>query len=586
MVSASADVRTIYTFGTGATKLKLFDWSNLTAAEKAHLDVNSWADPALKLSQWAGLSVIGQTAARAPGALVGFIRGQNGLEDDNGSADIPFRGRENVLGDIVSAETVYVKKSNFDYDDAGHLAFRNSTATRQGVLYAAANDGMLHAINADTGRELWSYIPSMVLPRLYKLADKNYVHEFFVDGTPEIGDVYDGSSWRTILVGGLNKGGTGYYALDITNPLAPKALWQYCDDPSLCTQTDANMGFSYGNPVITKLGSEWVVLFTSGYNNADGKGYLYAVNAFTGANKFAPIATGCTGANCGISKIAPWIESFEDNSTARVYGGDLDGNLWRFDVNNIIAPAGRDALKLAQVGNPPSLIQSITTKPGLAKVENDTVVFVGTGRFLGVSDKTDSSVNSFYAIKDKLSATGLGSVRTNGALVKQTLTFGTSTNGQNIIKNSNNAVDWTAKSGWYLDLPNVGERVFTDPAVVLGIVTFTTNIPTIADPCSGGGVSWLYELNWKTGGSSLGAEKTASGDLITAKFLANEFATRPVVVQLPNGEIITITQLNTGDVVDITSGQVLNNSVVIDPLNKPDSVQGHRTGWREIIPER
>ena len=100
----------------------------------------------------------------------------------------------------------------------------------------------------------------------------------------------------------------------------------------------------------------------------------------------------------------------------------------------------------------------------------------------------------------------------------------------------------------------------------MGIVTFTTNIPTIADPCSGGGVSWLYELNWKTGGSSLGAEKTASGDLITAKFLANEFATRPVVVQLPNGEIITITQLNTGDVVDVTGSQILNNGVVIDPV--------------------
>ena len=586
MVSASSDVRTIYMFsGASANKLKTFEWSNLTVAEKAHLDVNSWADPT-KLSQWAGLSAIGQTAAKVPGALVGFIRGQGGLEDDNGSADIPFRGRENVLGDIVSAETIYMKKSNFDYLDTGHTAFRSSTASRQGVLFAAANDGMLHAINADTGRELWSYIPTMVLPKLYKLADKNYVHEFFVDGTPEIGDVFDGTSWRTILVGGLNKGGKGYYALDVTDPLAPKALWQYCDDASLCSQTDANMGSSYGNPVITKLGSDWVVLFTSGYNNADGKGYLYAVNAITGANKFSPIVTACTGANCGISKIAPWIESFEDNTTTRVYGGDLDGNLWRFDVNNIIAPAGRDAFKLAQVGNPPTLTQSITTKPGLAKVDNDAVVFVGTGRFLGVSDKTDSSVNSFYAIKDKLTTTGVGLVRTSGVLVKQTLTFGTSKNGQNIIKNSNSTVDWSTKSGWYLDLPNVGERVFTDPAVVLGVVTFTTNIPTIADPCSGGGVSWLYELNWQTGGSSLGAEKTASGDLISAKFLANEFATRPVVAQLPNGEIITIVQLNTGDVASADGSQILSQGVRIDPLTLPDRVQGHRAGWREIIPER
>ena len=591
MVSASADTRTIYMFSGGtANKLKTLTWANLTAGEKAYLDVNSWADPTLKLSQWAALSPIGQTAAKVPGALVGYLRGQNGLEDDLGSADVPFRGRENVLGDIVSAETVYLKKSEFAYTDAGHAAYKATTATRQGVLFAAANDGMLHAINADTGAELWTYVPSMVLPTLYKLADKNYIHQFYVDGTPEVGDVFDGTSWRTILVGGLNAGGKGYYALDVTDPTTPKALWQYCDDATLCSKTDANIGNSYGNPVITKLANgQWVVMFTSGYNNADGKGYLYVVDPITGANKFSPIATSCTGANCGISKIAPWVDSFQNNTAARVYGGDLAGNLWRFDVNDTIAPAGRDAFLLAQVGNPPGLVQSITTVPAFAKVGNKAIILVGTGRFLGVSDKTDTSVNSFYALADDLSTTGLGTVRTSGALVKQTLSAGASINGQNVLKNTNNSVDWTAKSGWYLDFPNAGERVFTDPTIALGTVTFTTNIPTVADPCSGGGISWLYELDWKTGASSLGAEKTTSGDFISAKFLANEFATRPVVIQLPNGKIVTITQLNIGDNVTTDSNgvtKVSGTTQYIDELNTPDYVQGHRAGWREIIPER
>ncbi len=72
MVSASADVRTIYTFmARGANKLKLFHWSNLTAAEKAHLDVNSWADPALKLSSGPGSRLSDRQPARAPDALVG-----------------------------------------------------------------------------------------------------------------------------------------------------------------------------------------------------------------------------------------------------------------------------------------------------------------------------------------------------------------------------------------------------------------------------------------------------------------------------------------------------------------------------------
>ena len=74
-------------------------------------------------------------------------------------------------------------------------------------------------------------IPRSVLPRLYKLADSNYasLHEYYVDGRPIRDDVFDPltGTWKTILVGGLNKGGRGYYALDITNPTSPKALWEF-----------------------------------------------------------------------------------------------------------------------------------------------------------------------------------------------------------------------------------------------------------------------------------------------------------------------------------------------------------------------
>ncbi|MEO6023339.1 MAG: PilC/PilY family type IV pilus protein [Burkholderiales bacterium] len=585
MVSATADTRTIHMFSAAAAnKLKPFTWASLNAADKAYLDVNSWADPSTRLSQWGVLTATGKAAAKAPGALIGFLRGQSSLEDDVGNPDIPFRGRENVLGDIVNAETVYLKKSTFNYADAGHKNYVAWTDANRpvGALFAAANDGMLHALNADTGREVWAYVPSMVLPTISELADKNYIHEFYVDGTPEIGDVYDGSAWKTIIVGGLNKGGKGYYALDVTDPMSPKALWEFCNDSTLCTSSDANMGYSYGNPVITKLGSQWVVMFTSGHNNADGRGYLYVVNAITGV-KLYTIQTSCTSANCGLAKIAPWIESSDNNTPERVYGGDLDGNIWRFDVADKLGPAGREAAKLAQVGAPVSaLIQSITTKPALSKVGNDAVVFVGTGRFLGTSDKADSSINSFYAIKDDL-VSPQGLVRTNGSLVKQTLTLSTNVDGRSVVTNSNNTVDWSSKSGWYLDFPNIGERVFTDPALALGTVTFTTNIPTTADPCSGGGISWLYELNWKTGGSVISAEKAINGALVSAKILASEFATRPVLIQLPDGNIVSITQLNMGDVLCPDGLTICRDSAVINHSTIPDKIRARRAGWREII---
>src|ERR1700712_5314081 len=129
---------------------------------------------------------------------------------------------------------------------------------------------MLHAFYAGTGpldplrgQERWAVIPTSVLPKLYKLADNNYknVHEFFVDGTPTVGDVYDPNAvgpikWKTILVGGLNAGGQGYYALDVTDPSAPAALWEFnwsntCFTGSPNTFADCHIGYTFGKPVIS-----------------------------------------------------------------------------------------------------------------------------------------------------------------------------------------------------------------------------------------------------------------------------------------------------------------------------------------------
>ncbi len=579
--------RKIYLFDGGSpNKLKAFTYANLTATQKVLLDIGSWADPSTKLSQWSSLSAPGQTAASAPGALVKYLSGFTNLEDDIGDPNLSFRGRENVLGDIVNAETLYIQQPLQDWQDSGYKAFAYANRDRAPTLYAAANDGMLHAFDGVTGEERWAYIPTMVLPNLYKLADKNYLHQFYVDGTPIAADVKIGGVWKTILVGGLNNGGKGYYALDITDPSAPKALWEFCNVG--CSQNDANMGFGYGEAVVTKLtNGNWVVLVTSGYNNADGKGRLYVLDPATGA-PVSSIATNCTGANCGIGKFAAWIKDYEDNTAEAVYAGDLDGNVWRFDINDSIAPSGNEATKIAQVGNPPSLVQSITTKPELAKVEGEVVVYVGTGRLLGLSDKADSGLNSMYAISDKWNQPArTGSqllVRTSGNLVKQTLTAGVSKDGRNVRTNSDNEVNWSSKDGWYIDFPSTGERLFTDPSLSVGTLVFTTNIPTTSDPCSGGGISWLYELDFKTGGSVKTAEKSATGERISSEFLANEFATRPVPVLLPNGKVVELIQINTGDIDTGVNESI--SSVTVNEMSKGSQFLGRRAGWREIIDDR
>ncbi|QJW83524.1 PQQ-binding-like beta-propeller repeat protein [Ramlibacter terrae] len=102
------------------------------------------------------------------------------------------------------------------------------------MVLVASNDGMLHALDRKTGNEKWAFVPTEVMKNMYKLADENFEfnHVFYVDGSPQMGDIQINSGtnkgqWRTIVVGGLNKGGRSYYALDLTDTNDPKLLWQF-----------------------------------------------------------------------------------------------------------------------------------------------------------------------------------------------------------------------------------------------------------------------------------------------------------------------------------------------------------------------
>ncbi len=309
----------------------------------------------------------------------------------------------------------------------GYAAFKSANSGRTPMLYVPANDGMLHALYAGTnaadpqgGQEAWAFIPTAVLPNLYKLADTYYRnhHEFFVDGTPVVGDAFDGSAWKTILVAGLNGGGKSYYALDVTDPASPKALWEFsrsntCYNGTAATAgADCHIGYTYGKPVITKLAdNSWVVLVTSGYNNVnapsiagDGQGYLYVLDAFTGQIRYK-IATGVgnAGTPSGLAQVNVFVDYALYNNTARqAYGGDLFGNVWRFDLNDTIAPSGREAALLGIAKDSGGTAQPITVRPELAELGGKPMVFVGTGKLLGASDFALSQVNSVYGIVDTM----------------------------------------------------------------------------------------------------------------------------------------------------------------------------------------
>ena len=182
----------------------------------------------------------------------------------------------------------------------------------------------------------------------------------------------------------------------------------------------------------------------------------------------------CATAPCpsGLAQIRAWVDNAKfDNTAQRVYGGDLFGNVWRFDVNGDVGASGYDAQLLATLRGNSGNVQSLTARPELGKVAGFAVVFVGTGRYLGATDLSNSEGQSIYAIKDALGSTSLGNPRASGTtFVQQTLTASTCPAGATfcalnspIRTASSNGVNFATNNGWFVDLPGTRERATTDP---------------------------------------------------------------------------------------------------------------------------
>ncbi len=501
-------------------------------------------------------SSAGQRSVADGAHLVNFLRGQTGKEDYvGGDVNKLYRSRHGAyLGDIANSQAAYVGAPSAGYVDGGYASFKSSNSGRTPMVYVGANDGMLHAFNSSTGanagREEWAVIPSTVAPNMPILADINYSskHRFFVDGSPVVGDVYDSvnARWRTILVGGLNNGGQAYYALDVTDPASPEALWEFKSSTTCVAsnaaavgeRSDCNLGYTYGKPVITKLADgTWVVLVTSGYNNhtnGNGKGYLYAINAMTGAivKRFSTSA-GSTTDPSGLREISTYVSNPNaDNTTLRAYGGDLHGNVWRFDVND----STRDEAVLVtslRDGAPTPNRQPITTRVFMVEVDGQTFLYVGTGKLLGNTDLSDTSTQSVYVFKDPLIVPTGGAPELDPTTLRsslKTITMATTAyvpdpaTGTPTSKPSTRTATCVAATGncsstlgWYMDFNVAGERMTVDMAVAKGTLVYATSVPVSAEQCANG-YDLLNYTDYMTGQTNdltaFMSDSTATGMMI------------------------------------------------------------------------
>ena len=483
-----SDSRTIYTANGSTRTLFKAGSGGLTSAQLAYFDNT-------KLSQYAGWDSTQKSEATSS-RLVDYLRGHSHYEDQDGATHRLYRDREKVLGDIIHSQPVYVKAPPHDFNHDDYLSFKTANQNRLPTLYVAANDGMLHAFDATTGQERWAYVPPVILPEMWRLADKTYSnhHRFFLDGPLAVSDAFIGGSWKTVLIGALGKGGRGYYALDVTNPADPQPLWNFS------ASDNSNVGYTYGTPFITKVNNTWVAVLTSGYNNipedgnyadANGGGYVFMLDLATGSViRTIPTSTGSVASPSGLTRINIHVENFStENKAIGAYGGDLYGNMWRFDLG-----AGT-ATKLATLGSG----KPIMAGPEIGDVDGKKVVFFGTGRYLGEDDLPTSGTQAIFAIRDD----GSTNVTGTSKLVEQTVA--TSGTTRSI---STNSVDWTNDYGWYVNLPDAGERVAIEPQLYFGTLVFSSLVPT-ATQCQPGGYSWLYQIDYRTGGNVV-AQKPAA----------------------------------------------------------------------------
>jgi len=408
--------------------------------------------------------------------IIQFIHGYDPY-DENGNRN-PIEKRDWILGAFLHSRPLII-----------HYGQGRS------VIYAGANDGMLHAFDDETGEEIWAFIPPNLLGRLRDLTGETI--EYYVDGSPRAyiidqngnGTIESSNGDRVILTCGERRGGNHYFALDVTSPQSPNLLWQIGSG----VDGYSEMGQSWSTPIVGRIryeNGERVVFFIGGgYDENQDSGpsagediwgrAIYIVDAVTGELLWKYSHADNPFMAHSIPSDIARVDTTGDGYIDRLYVGDMGGKMWRFDIGtpgSWVAKIIFDSGGQRKISYPPD----VCLENGGGYYE---MLFFGTG---DRADPKDITIcNRIYAVKDKNGPIPL----TEGDLqdVTDTLLDGTDTD-----------------NGWYMHLnQHLGEKVLSTPVVYFGSAYFTTFIPDTEqsdDPCYvGQGRARLYALSYKTG---------------------------------------------------------------------------------------
>ncbi|MYL27754.1 MULTISPECIES: pilus assembly protein [Halomonadaceae] len=591
---------------SAAEQLDARDWQTrqiMTMANGTGIPL-AWDETVLTTEQVADLRFGTGTEAEKDARAADRVAYLRGDQSQEGQETGDFRQRESLLGDIVNSTPVRVSEpasawpdsEKFGEENNRYSDFRAEYADRTPIIYAGANDGLLHGFKAteDGGDEVFAFMPSAIFSDqagegLHYLTSQSYQHNYYVDLPPLVSDAFikgrdqDGNptataDWRTVLLGGSRFGEKAIFALDVTDPsalsesnAASTVLWEFTE------ANDDRMGYISEPPTIAKAywgnqkGERWTAFFGNGYNSDTDATGFFMLDLEGGLDgqwtegddyRFVTFESGTDAT--GLSAVAVYDQS-GDGVADRVYGGDLDGDFWVAESSN-----QGFASPYEQSNSPLPLFdgtQPITSAPLIIPNNNihpkegepELYVLFGTGQYLNNDDLSDTSNQSFYAVRD-VGASGIQ----RGDLAERTLSEkqGTPAGAEILISEATGNTD--PERGWYVDLFTAGERITLSPQVRGEYIFVNSTIPS-DNPCVAGGSTRVmaFGLGGLTPDRAVFAEY---GDKVTSYRKVDGIASQSAFL----GDY-RFTPLSTGE-------------VDVEETNIPDDDDRlGRQGWQELI---
>jgi type IV pilus assembly protein PilY1 len=531
------------TYGTGDSRE--FLWSQATATAKTALGTSD---------------------------LLDYFRGVRTKEVQNGGT---LRDRTtHVLGDIIHSSPYYLKDTN--------------------TIFVGANDGMLHAFNAQDGVEQFAFMPQSALTKIKKLSSPQYTHDYYVDGEIEVSSKSSSTDNRNYLFAGLGRGGKGLFALDVTTTSTfdqTKYLWEYAPDTSTTAASDNDLGYMIGRPSFVKMNNgKSAVIVGNGYNSTSGLAALYIFlldsnGAITEVKKIATTA----GSDNGLSTPGA-VDTNGDGQIDIIYAGDLKGNVWKFDVTS----ADTSKWGIATTGNPffvamnssgqrqpitsrvTSAVNDVSGDPNIGK----RFVFFGTGSYFASTDPADTNTQTWYGLIDD------GTAITSRTNLKQRTISTASTFSGYLVRTFSTAEagDMTGKVGWYVDMTvSAGERFVTESVVyklALPTLIASSLIPVANDPCIAGGNGYLNFISPYTGAQlPIGIIDVNKNGTFADDKVGNEF-----IGSIDLGVGITSQGTKVGNQIAVGgSNSDPNSRVGSATINGGITPIKGRISWREIV---